>query len=91
MKKTRLTETQIIKALKEHKAGRNAQEFSRGLDISTSRLLQVAPALFRFEGERAKKDEGVGGRESPHQMYVFRTLFSPPRAKGCSRKKRFRT
>jgi putative transposase len=36
MKKTRFTESQIIKALKEHEAGRGAQEFCRELGISTA-------------------------------------------------------
>lgn len=36
MKKTRFTETQIIKALKEHEQGRNAQELCRELGVSTA-------------------------------------------------------
>jgi putative transposase len=36
MKKTRFTESQIIKALKEHEAGRSAQELCRELGISTA-------------------------------------------------------
>jgi putative transposase len=36
MKKTRFTESQIIQALKEHEAGRSAQELCRELGISTA-------------------------------------------------------
>jgi putative transposase len=36
MKKIRFTESQIIKALKEHEAGRSAQELCRELGISTA-------------------------------------------------------
>ncbi len=36
MKKTRFTESQIIKALKEHENGRNAQELCRELGITTA-------------------------------------------------------
>ena len=36
MKKTRFTESQIIKALKEHENGRNAQELCRELGITSS-------------------------------------------------------
>ena len=36
MKKTKFTETQIIKAIKEHENGRNAQELCRELGITTA-------------------------------------------------------
>ena len=36
MKKTRFTETQIIKAIKEHEHGRNVHELCRDLGISTA-------------------------------------------------------
>ena len=36
MKKSKFTEPQIIKALKEHEAGRNAQEICRELGITTA-------------------------------------------------------
>ena len=34
MKSTRFTETQIVKALKEHEAGRKAEDLCRDLEIS---------------------------------------------------------
>lgn len=36
MKKTRFTETQIVKAIKEHENGRNVGELCRDLGISTA-------------------------------------------------------
>ena len=36
MKKTRFTESQIIKTIKEHEIGRNAQELCRELGITTA-------------------------------------------------------
>ena len=36
MKKTRFTETQIVKAIQEHEAGRDAKEICRELQISTA-------------------------------------------------------
>ncbi len=36
MKKTRFTETQIVKAIKEHEGGRKAEEVCRDLGITTA-------------------------------------------------------
>lgn len=36
MKKTRFTETQIVKAIKEHDGGKDAKEICRELGISTA-------------------------------------------------------
>ena len=36
MKKTRFTETQIVKAIQEHENGRDAKELCRGLGVSTA-------------------------------------------------------
>lgn len=38
MKKTRFTETQIVKALKEHEAGRKQEDICRELEISKATL-----------------------------------------------------
>ena len=35
MKKTKFTETQIVKAIKEHEAGRKAEDVCRELGVST--------------------------------------------------------
>lgn len=36
MKKTRFTETQIVKAIKEHEGGRKAEDICRELSITTA-------------------------------------------------------
>jgi len=36
MKKTRFTETQIVKAIQEHKNGRDAKDLCRELGVSTA-------------------------------------------------------
>ena len=36
MKKTRFTETQIVKAIQEHENGRKAEDFCRELQITTA-------------------------------------------------------
>lgn len=36
MKKSRFTETQIVKAIKEHENGRNVNELCRDLGVSTA-------------------------------------------------------
>jgi putative transposase len=36
MKRSQFTETQIVKAIKEHEAGRSAEDISRELGISTT-------------------------------------------------------
>lgn len=38
MKSTRFTETQIVKAIKEHEAGRKAEDLCRELEISKATL-----------------------------------------------------
>jgi len=38
MKKTRFTETQIVKGLKEHEGGRSAEDICREMDISKGTL-----------------------------------------------------
>jgi putative transposase len=50
MKKTRFTETQIVKALKEMEGGRAADDISREMDISKA-------TLYRWKGK-------YGGMES---------------------------
>ncbi len=39
MKKTRFTETQIVKAIQEHENGRKAEDVYRELGISTSEFV----------------------------------------------------
>jgi putative transposase len=44
MKKTRFTETQIVKAIQEHENGRDAKELCRELGITTASSLPSVPS-----------------------------------------------
>ena len=58
MKKTRYTENQIVKALKEVEGGRNIKDLCRELEISGRDLLQLAVQVRRYGGLRRQEDEG---------------------------------
>lgn len=55
MKKTRFTETQIVKAIKEHENGRNAQELCRDLGISTAAFYKWRQRYGGMEVKELKK------------------------------------
>lgn len=55
MKKTRFTETQIVKAIKEHDNGRNAQELCRELSISTAAFYKWRQRYGGMEVKELKK------------------------------------
>jgi putative transposase len=55
MKKTRFTETQIVKAIKEHDNGRNAQELCRELGISTAAFYKWRQRYGGMEVKELKK------------------------------------
>lgn len=55
MKKTRFTETQIVKAIKEHEHGRNAQELCRELGISTAAFYKWRQRYGGMEVQELKK------------------------------------
>jgi putative transposase len=55
MKKTRFTETQIVKAIKEHDNGRNAQELCRELGISTAAFYKWRQRYGGMEAKELKK------------------------------------
>jgi putative transposase len=55
MKKTRFTESQIIKALKEHEGGRSAQELCRELGISTASFYKWRQRYSGMEVKELKK------------------------------------
>ena len=55
MKKSRFTESQIIKALKEHEAGRNAQEICRELGITTAAFYKWRQRYGGLEVNELKK------------------------------------
>lgn len=55
MKKNRFTETQIVKAIKEHENGRNAQELCRELGISTAAFYKWRQRYGGVEVKELKK------------------------------------
>lgn len=52
MKKTKFTETQIVRAIKEHNNGRNAQDLCRELETSTAAFYKWRQ---RYSGIEVKK------------------------------------
>jgi putative transposase len=55
MKKSRFTEPQIIKALKEHESGRNAHEICRELGITTAAFYKWRQRYGGLEVNELKK------------------------------------
>lgn len=55
MKKTRFTETQIVKAIKEHENGRNVAELCRDLGISTAAFYKWRQRYGGMEVKELKK------------------------------------
>lgn len=55
MKKTRFTETQIVKAIKEHENGRDAKEICRELQITTAAFYKWRQRYGGMEVNELKK------------------------------------
>ena len=55
MKKSKFTEAQIVKALKEHENGRKAEEISRELGISTATFYKLKERYGGLEVSDLKK------------------------------------
>ena len=55
MKKTRFTETQIVKAIHEHEHGRDAKEICRELQITTAALYKWRQRYGGMEVNELKK------------------------------------
>lgn len=55
MKKTQFTETQIVKAIKEHENGRNVHELCRDLGISTAAFYKWRQRYGGMEVKELKK------------------------------------
>jgi len=55
MKKTRFTETQIVKAIQEHEHGRDAKEICRELQITTAAFYKWRQRYGGMEASELKK------------------------------------
>lgn len=55
MKKSRFTETQIVKAIKEHEAGRKAEDICRELNITTASFYKWRQRFGGMEASDVKK------------------------------------
>jgi putative transposase len=55
MKKTRFTETQIVKAIQEHEAGRKAEDICRELGITTAAFYKWRQRYGGMEASDVKK------------------------------------
>lgn len=55
MKKTRFTETQIVKAIKEHENGRDAKEICRELNITTAAFYKWRQRYGGLEASELKR------------------------------------
>lgn len=53
MKRSTITESQIVSAIKEYEAGKNANDICRELGGSQSHLLQLEEEVFRHGQPRA--------------------------------------
>jgi len=59
MKRSRFTETQIIKALKENESGRKVEDISRELGISTGTFYQWRKKYSGMEASQLKESENA--------------------------------
>ena len=55
MKKTKFTETQIVKAIQEHEAGRKAEDVCRDLGITTAAFYKWRQRYGGMEASEVKK------------------------------------
>jgi len=55
MKKSRFTETQIVKAINEHEAGRKAEDICRELSITTATFYKWRQRYAGMEASEVKK------------------------------------
>ena len=87
MKKTKFTETQIVKALKEAESGRSAVEISRELGIHTQTFYNWKKKYSGMDGEHLKrlKELEEENRKRKH-MYADLALDNKMRKDVLSKK-----
>jgi putative transposase len=86
MKKTRFTETQIVKAIQEHEKGRKAEDVCRELGISTAAFYKWRQRYGGLEVQELKRMKELEEENSRlKQMYANLSLvheaFKDPVAK----------
>jgi putative transposase len=75
MKKSRFTETQIVKAIKEHEAGRKAEDICRELSITTASFYKWRQRFGGMEASDVKKMKDLEEENSRlKQMYANLSL-----------------
>lgn len=75
MKKSRFTETQIVKALKENEAGRKVEDISRELGISTGAFYQWRKKYGGMDASHLKQLKQLQAENSQlKRMYAEQAL-----------------
>jgi putative transposase len=75
MKKTKFTESQIVKAIKEHEGGRKAEDFCRELGISAAAFYKWRQRYGGLEVQELKKMKELEEENSRlKQMYANLSL-----------------
>lgn len=76
MKKTRFTETQIVKAIKEHENGKDAKEICRELNITTAAFYKWRQRYGGMEISELKKVKELEAENSKlKKMYAELSLL----------------
>lgn len=76
MKKTRFTETQIVKAIQEHEKGRDAKEICRELNITTAAFYKWRQRYGGLEVNELKKFKDLEAENSKlKKMYAELSLL----------------
>jgi putative transposase len=76
MKKTRFTETQIVKAIQEHENGRDAKEICRELNITTAAFYKWRQRYGGMEVNELKKYKELETENSKlKKMYAELSLL----------------
>jgi putative transposase len=70
MKSTRFTETQIVKALKEHEAGRKAEDLCRDLEISKATFYNWKSKYGGMEASDVKRLKELEEENCAFEAYV---------------------
>ena len=75
MKRSQFTETQIVKAIKEHEAGRSAEDISRELGISSTAFYKWRQKYSGLEMAELKRLKGLEEENSRlKRMYANLSL-----------------